>query len=576
MPETRPTARWLLPLRPLLQLSVAVLGVAALGACDEGEDFNALRPSLGVVECVADDDENACEIDFGGVALLRPGLFTVTLENRGDALLTVETVVLRDSSDPAFAVVDWPDTLEPGATGEVSVRFTPTVEGEKRGVLLLRTDATNVPCVEATRCDPTAEGLLYRDLPIVVLGSGVDGALPSISVDKERCDFGPVGAGAQARCTVSVENTGEADLVIEELVVDAGSISSPAGAPNAFTVGALPAAVAPGLRASFDVTFAPSSEGVYGATLKLVSNDLERPEIGIGLSGEQVDAPTCQMRIQTINGQPVGPSPEVEPLDDVVVSVEGSTASSAAGQIIGVVWEFVERPNGSTIAFTNPTAMSTGFYFDGNVQGIDLAGHYRVAATVFDSFGLPSTNLCEVTFDAVPAESLLVQLGWDTPAGDMDLHLIKMDNGGDFCSTFATTTGAGGVVQNCGSFANEMDCHFGNCTLGGLDWDTDGYYDTPGDPSLDIDDLCGYGPENITVPFPEPGEYLVAVHYWGPSCGGGGVVGNTVRIYLQGVLALELTQNLNVNEWWEAAIVHWPGPGGVPCVETAATPGLCG
>jgi uncharacterized protein YfaP (DUF2135 family) len=80
-----------------------------------------------------------------------------------------------------------------------------------------------------------------------------------------------------------------------------------------------------------------------------------------------------------------------------------------------------------------------------------------------------------VSFTAnIPAAGLRVALTWDTPETDVDLWVT--DPNGEKCY-FAHRTTALGLM-------------------------------------LDVDDVTGWGPENITVIRPPAGEYLVQVHYW--------------------------------------------------------------
>ena len=85
-----------------------------------------------------------------------------------------------------------------------------------------------------------------------------------------------------------------------------------------------------------------------------------------------------------------------------------------------------------------------------------------------------------------------------------------------------------------------------------------------GDPSLDIDDREGFGPENINIDVAVPGEYLVGVDYFTPE---GTPIGNTIRIYLYGQLYAEFYRELVPNEFWEVAIINWPEA----CVEDLST-----
>ena len=79
------------------------------------------------------------------------------------------------------------------------------------------------------------------------------------------------------------------------------------------------------------------------------------------------------------------------------------------------------------------------------------------------------------------------------------------------------------------------------------------------DPSLDIDDTDGAGPENINLDNPETGvTYKVGVHYYNDH--GYGVSYATLRLYFFGELIFEAREKEfpYAGVWWEALIFSWP------------------
>src|SRR5690606_11993620 len=86
----------------------------------------------------------------------------------------------------------------------------------------------------------------------------------------------------------------------------------------------------------------------------------------------------------------------------------------------------------------------------------------------------------------------------------------------------------------------------------------------PENPSLDIDDKDGEGPENINIDDPNPcAWYAVGLHYFddqglGPSFA-------TVRIFINGQRRFEkINVHLEVGgvasgDFWEVALIHWDG-----------------
>jgi hypothetical protein len=167
-------------------------------------------------------------------------------------------------------------------------------------------------------------------------------------------------------------------------------------------------------------------------------------------------------------------------------------------------WKLLDRPIGSA------SSMPAGSTADRHGFGTDLAGEYVAELVVTNSEGISSPP-CEAILTAEPAEALWVEMFWESPGDDMDLHLLAPG----------------------GSLESGLDCYYGNCTWSGLDWGISG--DPSDDPSLDLDDIPGTGPENINIERPEDAIYTVVVHdYPGSVYTAGNAV--TINIYLDGSL----------------------------------------
>jgi hypothetical protein len=83
---------------------------------------------------------------------------------------------------------------------------------------------------------------------------------------------------------------------------------------------------------------------------------------------------------------------------------------------------------------------------------------------------------------------LHITLSWDTDDTDVDMHLLA----------------PGGAMWDC-----QSDCYFGNPAP---DWGVKASFDD--DPFLDVDDVDGFGPENINISEPQPGLYTFKIHYY--------------------------------------------------------------
>jgi uncharacterized protein YfaP (DUF2135 family) len=266
----------------------------------------------------------------------------------------------------------------------------------------------------------------------------------------------------------------------------------------------------------------------------------------VPLSVQGADVPTCVARVSRINGQPnSNAAPEIEPLDDVEFSADQSVAARAGGTIQDWAWTILDKPNESSVTLTNASARETRLQFSsatGNVSGIDVAGTFTLGLVVTDDLGGQSTQ-CSVTINSVPRSGLHVQMTWDQPVNDIDLHLAR--NGTNWCSN--------------------DDCYYAGRTRtwGGGN----------ANPSLDIDDLNGFGPENIEIESPADGNYTVGVGMYSHSRD----ANVAVKIFVGGQLEYEGFQNMTQGQQWLPARVEVRS--GVTTIvelsDTSDQPGSC-
>ena len=233
----------------------------------------------------------------------------------------------------------------------------------------------------------------------------------------------------------------------------------------------------------------------------------------------------------TLSSIPVAAEPPVaviqgasaySPLDTAVF--DGSGSHDADGTIVSHTWALLARPAGSNSTLETPNAGQVELF-------VDFAGDYMLELTVTDDTGL--TGTATMPFSAVPWQDIHVELAWDIDVSDVDLHLVDQASGGQFAVA-------------------PLDCYYSNKTP---DWGDAG---AANDPTLDIDDVDGFGPENINVAQPKDGaKYRVMVHYY--SDDGVGGTNAIIRIYLNGTLQFEQVKFLSqTDKVWDVATIDWP------------------
>ncbi len=194
-------------------------------------------------------------VDFGGVTLGQAAEQALTVRNDGTLELTVSKI---ESSDPAFTVAgDSAFALAPGASKALTVRFAPTAVGSQEATLSIESNDADQPTVA-----------------VELSGTGV--GVPTIAVEPSQLDFASVLIGQSAEQSLTVRNTGSA-----ELAVSAVHSSDPAFS----LVGETAFQLAPGVSKVLAVRFLPAAIGQQQATLSIESNDSAQPAVAVALSG---------------------------------------------------------------------------------------------------------------------------------------------------------------------------------------------------------------------------------------------------------------------------------------------------
>ncbi|MBV70527.1 MAG: hypothetical protein CMH52_04180 [Myxococcales bacterium] len=504
-------------------------------------------------------------VDFGRIAVGEQAALDIQISNVGVEAATIGALQVLGSASFSLSLnggdpiqdpglLQDPDGdgqpgLAPSGTFVLTVNFIAQFERSDRGELSIQSDAVN---------------------PDVRIDLVANGSSPCMDIVPRELEFGAGLIGRPNEGVVTIESCGAEPLRLDSIQITAGG--------DSFSIqdGALPDL--PGLLAAADlaqdppvkpslnvpVIFFPELEQPYTGTLTVSGNDPQQPTVDVPLRGRGAnnDCPVAEVIEDDV---------VVRPLD--IVTLDGSASTDIDGpdgRPVAYEWVVVERPDGSTSVpverLTNPARPAEGGPADqtstpGAVFFVDLAGTYVIELRVTDSGGVtaPSSTCpqgeARMTIVANPDEDIHLQLVWDTP-GDADQTDL---DGSDVDLHFLHPRGAD-WFRDGGSF----DCYFGNPTP---DW---GQIGRPEDnPSLDIDDTNGAGPENINLDSPENtqtlgGPYRVAVHYYRASVGPFGGADNwgasdaTLRIYLGGVLTREFTRRLNdTNEFWEVAGIIW-------------------
>lgn len=322
-------------------------------------------------------------------------------------------------------------------------------------------------------------------LVLVVTGTGADPQVVSTDLD-----FGYVRVDEVVTLNMPLFNPGNARVRITGIDSSEGHFEALLSAPLVLD---------PGMSAEVPVTFTPEDVVAYAGRLRVHSTARE-PVRDFTTTGHGARLP-----VAVCEAVP----PIVTPIHESF-SFHGSGSYDLMGRPLVAQWTLLQRPAGSTFTLGATTTLDIGTFV------ADMVGDYTAELVVMNDLGLVSEP-CIATVAAEPNADLWVELFWSN-VDDLDLHLVQ-----------------GGSAMRSGG-----DCYYGNC-INGLAWDSAG---TADDPYLDLDDIHGLGPENINIAAPSNSTYRVVVHDF-PGTSFTGANSFTVRVYLEGALALEAVRSVS-------------------------------
>ncbi|MFT5682617.1 MAG: hypothetical protein ACI8RZ_003539 [Myxococcota bacterium] len=462
-------------------------------ACNDKSDnnINVLTPDLFVEDVV----------DFGDVVVLYSGETTLSIANAGRAPLIIDSLSIDGNDDGAFSIIE-----ETGDTASFDPAGGFEIDADESYDLVLNFKPETYISYARDLVIQSNNAADDGETRVTLLGEGVDGPVPDILVTPQSLDFGTVALGAVPSTYFTIQNIGDGDLNI-------GTTTQTGG--GAFVVDIDPenTLLPAGQMTIVPVRYIPTSESGDNGSFIIESNDPDDPSVEmffLGNGGGDFDYPVAMIDCPSSSDPPE------------TLSLDGSGSNDPQGYVpLAYTWTILEQPDGSNGTIADDNAETTTMF-------VDAAGTWRVSLSVENTAGIVSAP-AECEFEAIPDDSLYVELVWDAGNADVDLHLIE-DGAG-----FGELPG---------------DCCWCNPNPS---WGGSGDEDNP---DLSLDNTVGFGPESITLPSPADGDFTVWAHYFSDS--GGGTTTATIRIYIDGVKEWEGSEILTHNDAWSVAYVRWP------------------
>jgi len=190
---------------------------------------------------------------FGRVCIASAGSETVLVSNSGTGWLTVHEI---SADHPDFSADPPSVAVPPGDSRTAEVSFTPSSTGLITGTLTILSDDPEYPAVE---------------IPLEGEGVGLE-----LAISDTLLSFGSVLIGAARWDHLFVTNVGCGLLTVSDISID----------HEDFSANTTSFSLEPEDSREVAVEFAPSTSGSITATMTILSDDSDDPELEISLEGE--------------------------------------------------------------------------------------------------------------------------------------------------------------------------------------------------------------------------------------------------------------------------------------------------
>jgi hypothetical protein len=318
---------------------------------------------------------NPSSLGFGNVQTGTSQTLSATLTNSGGTSVTISQAS-ASGSGYTLSGLSLPTTLSAGQSKTFSVQFAPQTNGSASGNVAITSDASN------------------PILNVPLSGSGLTPG--TLGASASSLSFGTVLVGNNSSLQETLTNTGGSSVTISQANVSG----------SGFSVSAVPATLAAGQSANFNVTFAPQSGGAVTGSLSIVSN-----------------ASNSTLKI-TFSG--TGATPGVLSASSQTLSFGSVQVSSSTTQS-----ETLTNTGGTTITVSQANVSGSGFSVSGlNLPLTLIAGQSFTFGTTFAPASAASvTGTISLTSDASNSTLTISLSGTGTVPGQLTVSPSTLDFG---------------------------------------------------------------------------------------------------------------------------------------------------
>lgn len=338
------------------------------------ESSNYFRDVLFTPNATPGLTSNPVSLNFANVNVGNSNSQTVTLTNTSTGTLSISKVAV---TGPGFSAsgVALPLSLAAGNQISLKVTFTPTSMGAATGSITITSNASN------------------PNLTVALSGVGM---MPQIAAVPTSVAFGSVPIGVSNTQTLTLKDSGNANLVISQVTITGTgfSISGPA----------LPATVTPGNSVALTVRFSPGVAGNAAATVSIGSNaaSLSVPVTGTGIS-QSLSLSANPSSLAFGNVSPGSSSKQAVTLTNTgnsSISLSGLTSTGSSFSLSGLALP-VTLAAGQSSGFSVTFAPTTSGTFSGSVSVTSTAANSPLSVPLSGTGSAPHS----VTLSWIPSTS---------------------------------------------------------------------------------------------------------------------------------------------------------------------------
>lgn len=303
----------------LLAVLLAVSSVGLGAGCAGNINGQAVAPKQLSLQF------SPSSLNFGNVVAGKKTSQNASATNTGTSAVVISSIV---ASNNQFAIsgLTFPLTLSSGQTANFVVWFNGAAPGKTAATLSFQPAATDTKSAQ------------------ISVSANAAAPQPQLSVSPAALDAGSATVGSKTSSTITLSNTGTADLTI--------SLISMSGAPFSISGVATPMVISAGQSAAMTVIYAPTAAASDIGKITINSNDPASPT-AISLSGTGTSAPVGHLTLNPSNlnfgNVNVGSN---TPLT--------STVTNTGQGPVRITSVFASGAGFSAISFATPTTLAAG------------------------------------------------------------------------------------------------------------------------------------------------------------------------------------------------------------------------